>query len=491
MSYLKERWEVGVWSSATPENVDRMLTFLGMREGQETSKKKIEGEGTEKVEKRKNEMKLRVVWARDTLGLSDAEYSESSSCPFCVASLSSSHTRPLTDSKSVTIKDLDVIFNYLNSPKSLPPTTQKGRSSRPLTKLEPYSPLNTFLLDDSHIKTSNQPFNHLPVPDYDSVLSTASAKFYRAAEEAKNAPPPAPVVPNPDEISLDDDDDDVEPSTLPTPAKELVKEVESVGVDRSLLAVVGILERARGEESLVGWVRSGGLIPDLDDPKGWWLDVDDGPSASASTSTSTSVKSNTKKNPRPKIKKSKKNRDDASNLSLIFPPSSSSTATITSSIGSATSLKVSAATPWYSSPPHVEFWVRRGVDVLEGMKIDLSHGLDLSFLDSMPGEGRGRRGGSKPPTSSPAEGREARRGSRPPVEAVEGTGGGRGGGSAEASTAVEEMGGEMWRPPRKIRGPRRPSKMKGKEGSGGTKVDEGDEEEERKVERELMGDSSF
>lgn len=85
MSYLKERWEVGVWSSATPENVERMLTFLGMRGVQETNAKAAlriaagaagkEAKGDEKKEK--EQMKLKVVWARDTLGLSSAEYSES------------------------------------------------------------------------------------------------------------------------------------------------------------------------------------------------------------------------------------------------------------------------------------------------------------------------------------------------------------------------------------------------------------------------------
>jgi len=90
MSYLQENWEVGVWSSATPENVERMLTFLGMKGVQGTNAKAAlrlaagalgkEAKGDEKKEK--EQMKLKVVWARDTLGLSSSEYSKSKSSPF-------------------------------------------------------------------------------------------------------------------------------------------------------------------------------------------------------------------------------------------------------------------------------------------------------------------------------------------------------------------------------------------------------------------------
>jgi len=285
---------------------------------------------------------------------------------------------------------------------------------------------------------------------------------------------------------LDDDED--EPKTAPTPEKELVKEVKSVGVDRSLLAVVGILERARGEESLIGWVRSGGLVPDLNDPNGWWINKKES-EASAPAAPPTA-----KKPGRIKPKKAKKAELDAINLAFIFPPSSpSSSSAITTTTNPASSsttttpanppLEVSSATAWYSSPPHVDFWIRQGVSVLSGMGVDLSHGVDLGFLDSME-----KSATIKIELGAPFLG--------PPEEDVRM--GEEGGATGDGLTTPAQKNGKISRrPPRKRKAAVKGLKLGGELGEGvGVGEREGEEggyedDEEMKVEKELMGDSSF
>jgi hypothetical protein len=77
LQYLRqsEAWEVGVWSSATGENVARMVTFLGFTvEGGEDGgeRKDLGSRGKQGIEVEG----LKICWARDTLGLTAAQYSE-------------------------------------------------------------------------------------------------------------------------------------------------------------------------------------------------------------------------------------------------------------------------------------------------------------------------------------------------------------------------------------------------------------------------------
>ncbi|KAG8976717.1 hypothetical protein FRB90_009039, partial [Tulasnella sp. 427] len=87
--------ETMIWSSAQPENVKKMV---GECFGEEY------------------ETQLRAVWARDTLGLSKAQYYQ----------------------KVQTVKNLEVVWDKL-----------------------PYSVRNTVLVDDSPLKAHMQPFNHI------------------------------------------------------------------------------------------------------------------------------------------------------------------------------------------------------------------------------------------------------------------------------------------------------------------------------------------
>ena len=72
-------------------------------------------------------------WARDTLGLTAAQYKD----------------------RVQVFKNLDRIWND----KSLPPPPQAGGGGR-------WGQHNTLLIDDSPIKASAQPYNHILIPEF-------------------------------------------------------------------------------------------------------------------------------------------------------------------------------------------------------------------------------------------------------------------------------------------------------------------------------------
>lgn len=109
--------------------------------------------------------------------------------------------------KVQTVKDLRVLWSKLPTPE--PP-------------FQPYSAFNTILLDDSALKAHLQPYNHLCLPEYEAT---------RRRDDL------AALV-----ISSQSGDPDVLPN-----------------VDRSLIAIVGILHELSHQESVCGWIHSGGL----------------------------------------------------------------------------------------------------------------------------------------------------------------------------------------------------------------------------------------
>jgi hypothetical protein len=87
-----------------------------------------------------------------------------------------------------------------------------------------YSSLNTILLDDSVLKAHLQPYNHLLIPEYDAILRD---KDMAALDEEKK---------------LNDPND---------PRK--------FRFDRSLLAVIGVLDELSRQDSVCSWIRADGL----------------------------------------------------------------------------------------------------------------------------------------------------------------------------------------------------------------------------------------
>jgi hypothetical protein len=249
------------------------------------------------------------------------------------------------------------------------------------TRARPYDARDTLLLDDSYTKTSCQPFNHLPVPDFGQALATSSAKGYRAA------------------LSLAYDG-------LERMQPEIRAELGPASVvDRSLLGIVGILERARGETNVAAWIRSGGLVPDLSDPAGWWTEESQatttttigGPAAAEveagavangpSTTTSRTTTAATAK----RIKKSKLRKTlgvDA--LEALVSPSRPSSMDAPSEEEepppayqpTLAELDPTAQppVPWYASPLHAAFWTDRGIVALRSLGIPLDFGMAVDFL---------------------------------------------------------------------------------------------------------------
>lgn len=214
-------------------------------------------------------------------------------------------------SKSATIKDLDIIFKHLNTLSPLRST--------------PYSPTNTLLLDDSHEKTACQPYNHVPVPDFDARMSINSA---RALTNLPDVP--------------------YDFATGPP------------GADRTLLAVIGILERAAGEDNLAGWIGARNLTPDQTSPEGRWWEGQDGSSVNLPSEMTKAVPIS----PFIGTKPHKKKLARAAQAPPLPPP------------------QVKA---WHEMPSIVDFWSLRGAETLKKMMIGIDHGMDTSFIKKIDG----------------------------------------------------------------------------------------------------------
>lgn len=140
---------------------------------------------------------LKTVWARDRMGLSRDQYSR----------------------KAVTRKDLEKVWAAF-------PSHNSG---------------TTFLVDDSPSKAHFQPSNHICLPEF---TSPPPPRRKAPTHEAKAAT-----------LSAEDD---------------LVARVESLSLDSAhtdparpdqvLLAIIGILDKAKDETHLATWIADGGLF---------------------------------------------------------------------------------------------------------------------------------------------------------------------------------------------------------------------------------------
>jgi hypothetical protein len=174
-----------------------------------------------------------------------------------------------------TFKDLRKVLTHLAEPDT--------GSSRPPRV---FDEKRVFLLDDSPLKAVNQPWNQLVVPEYD-------IKEFQASKEA---------------IRLDD------------------PLAEGSGMDRALLAVIGILEELRTVGNIPAWVRGGGLMANQKD------DID-------SAVSRLSV-------------------DRDTEVTMEDLPSHES------------------FQHWHTVPSIFQYWVEKGMKALESRGIEVDHGLD-------------------------------------------------------------------------------------------------------------------
>ncbi|MCJ1390762.1 hypothetical protein MMC18_003623 [Xylographa bjoerkii] len=121
LNYCLDNHSVLVWSSAQPENVNMMCS---------------------KIFSKTKRSRIIAEWGRDTLELSASDYYQ----------------------KTQVYKRLDRIWESESVQKHHPRYDQGGR----------WSQKNTVLIDDSMLKASAQPFNHIEVPEFELKDGKAS-----------------------------------------------------------------------------------------------------------------------------------------------------------------------------------------------------------------------------------------------------------------------------------------------------------------------------
>ncbi|KAF9517703.1 hypothetical protein BS47DRAFT_475547 [Hydnum rufescens UP504] len=244
-----------IWSSAQPHNVETMVdrAFGSLRSG------------------------LKHVWARDTLGLSQRDFSR----------------------KVQTVKDLNILW------RDLP---------EQVLEKERYSALNTVLLDDSALKAHLQPYNHLPLPEYDAALRKNDLA---AIEEIDKSAPGEP---------------------------------RQFRFDPSLLAVVGVLDELVRQDSVCAWIHADGLWAGFKD----WVGVTPQSDMLALNLIPQEIPQESKGLTAP-IKKKPRWRDRRKNLEDPSP-----------------------SPVWFSNQLCFEHWVARGTKAAEKLGIVVHHGLPLS-----------------------------------------------------------------------------------------------------------------
>ncbi|KIY62024.1 hypothetical protein CYLTODRAFT_494919 [Cylindrobasidium torrendii FP15055 ss-10] len=192
-----------VWSSAARGNVDDMV---------------FKAFGDERTN-------LAAIWARDTLGLTSAQYT----------------------GKTQTNKNLEKPWSRCGFDKEAARDTSDPLTPIATTSL--HSAKTTILLDDSPLKAQQQPWNQLTIPEYTAQMR----RLDEDAEEARRNLEDAKAS----MLTFSESD--------AAEAQDALKEAEEesaaldAGLDSTLLAVIGVLDAIKMESSVVAWMYNGGL----------------------------------------------------------------------------------------------------------------------------------------------------------------------------------------------------------------------------------------
>jgi len=157
-----------------------------------------------------------------------------------------------SDQKSQTTKDLEKIWNAFPS----------------------HSAYTTCLVDDSPRKARLQPWNHLCIEEYDTRLRTRDLEIWQRLHstvgESKNAKKKeekkekrrrqrsgAEVDP----VNSFLDTHESQPTApLPLSHEKIIDaDPDSAGYDKTLLAIIGILNEIKSQTNIAAWIRAGGL----------------------------------------------------------------------------------------------------------------------------------------------------------------------------------------------------------------------------------------
>ncbi|PWN47707.1 HAD-like protein [Violaceomyces palustris] len=199
-------YEVLIWSSAQPRNVDSMVKSI-LSPHQRS--------------------KLLRVWARDTL-IPQRDF----------------------NFKKPSIKDLEIVWSALNL-STLGETKQIG----------PWDQSNTLLLDDSLSKAALQPFNHIVVPEFSldrvKIVQELLAKM-KATEENDDEAEGDVVEGGREEGEKEAEPSDEGESEGEEGGKENEDDMER-RMDDILLQTIGLLETLKTQSDVSRFIRSGGL----------------------------------------------------------------------------------------------------------------------------------------------------------------------------------------------------------------------------------------
>ena len=140
LKYIFSHFDVMIWSSAQPKNVNSMI---------------------DAVMNRRQKKMLLDIWARDTLGLSQEEYNKKS-VVFKdlerVFKRQPSQTRK-KNSQKVAMETSGGLVDVIDDVQEDVAEEEDGRQTR-------WDITNTILLDDSLVKASLQPYNHIYIPEF-------------------------------------------------------------------------------------------------------------------------------------------------------------------------------------------------------------------------------------------------------------------------------------------------------------------------------------
>ncbi|KAJ9125651.1 hypothetical protein QFC22_000613 [Naganishia vaughanmartiniae] len=247
-------YEAFVWSSAQPVNVDSMIRSAFGKWAIPASpdpQERVEcEEWISRIERAENRPgRILGVWTRDAMDLTRQQYGR----------------------KSTTYKDLNKVFNHFRT--FAPTSAERSRFYHPDPDFTP-STKSTLLIDDSTIKACMQPYNHIPIPEFDlECLRRGDVVSQNVKRGVKGE-----IGENGASDIYDDtirekarllrlvfghsasDFFSLHANSEPL-ASSLSKEPPTL--DGILLGVIGILSEVQDVVNLPAWIAAGGLLPDV------------------------------------------------------------------------------------------------------------------------------------------------------------------------------------------------------------------------------------
>lgn len=252
-------------------------------------------------------------------------------------------------------------------------------------------PSNTLLIDDSTAKASLQPYNHLPILDFEwNMLKTAA----EAVEEFEQVHGVSKVLKPADALRLifGHSAIDFYRKTL-SAENEMTTTPAEKRVDGILLAIIGILSEIQDVQSIPAWIAAGGLRPDVSNTftediaqQGWKhvvaLDMTRHRPASTQQEAPSGSKRKKRKHDNSMAEQDGLQRGNGGVMGEIPSLELNENSALPQVAVQSTDHIVQTVLPshsdyqhWYDSPFHVLYWVRRGLIALQERGVPLQHNM--------------------------------------------------------------------------------------------------------------------